>query len=426
MNITSIVEKYASAFKLYAWYYHNIRHRRSNRSPGNGTGNQMQIVESIDEWVQSLEEKGCRIYGKDILMGYGKAKTDITLFVSHELSLSGAPVALFHFAVMMCKKNRKSIIISPEDGHLGPYALKHNVPVIVIPELFNTDYILGVRKMFSQIVVSTLVGFPVIKLLNGTDSSVIWWIHECAQIYSRNMAEQMPWIVDDNIHIFCGGAYARKMLKKRFPRYKTKLLLYCTDDLTKRESDKKEKIRQDRAIPTYACVALIEKRKGQDILIRAIDMLPEEVRKNCCFIFVGKSADVEMRKIIAEKAAKNQEQIIFYEGLGIEELYDLYEEIDYLICPSRDDPMPVVVAEALSLGKPCICSKNTGSAAVIKGFHAGFCYGHDDPRRLAELIVKTNRVSDDCYDKLSINARTAYETAFSEKVFEENVMKICL
>ncbi len=430
MNLTTAIEKYTSVFRLYAWYYH-IREKRRHRSQigicEKEADNPLQIRENLKDWVCSLEEEAYIIYGKNILDEYGKTR-DTVLFVSHELSLSGAPIALLNYSVMMQKKGWQSVLISPEDGPLGQYAVEHNIPVIVIPQIFKTDYILEIRELFKQIVVNTAVGMHVIQLLSGTKTPVVWWVHECAQFYSRNTAEQMPWTVGNNIRIFCAGPYARKMLKKRFPCYRVEQLIYCADDLKKRSRGKRRKKDSGRSRKgqVYACIAMLEKRKGQDILIEAISLLPEELRKNCRFLFVGKDADADIKRSIFEKMAEYPEQIKYYGVLGREELYDLYEEIDYLICPSRDDPMPVVVAEALSLGKPCICSKNTGSAAVIGGFHAGFCYGHDDPRRLAELIVKTNRISDDCYDKLSINARAAYESTFSEKVFEENVMKICL
>ena len=45
---------------------------------------------------------------------------------------------------------------------------------------------------------------------------------------------------------------------------------------------------------------------------------------------------------------------------------------DYL---SRDDPMPAVVTESMSLGKPSICSQNTGAADFIEHYDAGYTYG---------------------------------------------------
>jgi glycosyltransferase involved in cell wall biosynthesis len=45
-----------------------------------------------------------------------------------------------------------------------------------------------------------------------------------------------------------------------------------------------------------------------------------------------------------------------------------------LICASRDDPMPVVVTEAMMFSKVCICSENTGSANIIQDGNSGFVY----------------------------------------------------
>ena len=94
---------------------------------------------------------------------------------------------------------------------------------------------------------------------------------------------------------------------------------------------------------------------------------------------------------------------------------------DYL---SRDDPMPAVVTESMSLGKPSICSQNTGSADFIEHYDAGYTYGKDDPHKLAKLIVDSHGISDDRYEELSRNSRRAYEENFSEEVFEKNVTEI--
>lgn len=137
-----------------------------------------------------------------------------------------------------------------------------------------------------------------------------------------------------------------------------------------------------------------------------------------------KVIDQELAAQVKAMQQKYPEQIVFHNGLGLDEVYQMYREIDFLVCSSRDDPMPVVAAEAMSFGKPCICSCNTGTAAIIKHYEAGDTYDGDDPELLSQLISHAYHMPRAEYKRISANARCAYEEVFSEEVFAKNLAEI--
>lgn len=359
-------------------------------------------------------------------IGIAKVNEKKVLFVVHELSLTGAPIVMYNFAYLLKNKGWEVVIAAPGEGPLKEYARKGGITVLIVPDILESDYIFEVRAQYAKIIVGTIICGPVVKKLNNTSSDVIWWIHESELAYvqmGRKLAEMMPWTLSDNVHVYCAGSYAQKVLSKRLPKYKTDLLVYYADDLRSNGNltgEHNEKSNMKR----YTLVGSIEKRKGQDILLQAIDLLPEAVRKDSLFTFVGAPLDEDMRKKIVEKKEAYPGVIQLYEGLPREELYEIYRETDFLICSSRDDPMPVVIAEAMSLGIPCICSQNTGSAEIIERNEAGWTYGNNDPIALARRIEESFDMTDNKYEELSHKARYTYDENFSMEVFERKAMKV--
>ena len=50
----------------------------------------------------------------------------------------------------------------------------------------------------------------------------------------------MPETVGDNIHVYCGGEYARRMLAQHRPAYESDVLLYTSQDFRNKTGDVKE------------------------------------------------------------------------------------------------------------------------------------------------------------------------------------------
>ena len=104
------------------------------------------------------------------------------------------------------------------------------------------------------------------------------------------------------------------------------------------------------------------------------------------------------------------------------EMVKVYKSIDVIVCPSRQDPMPVVITEGLMNGKVCIASDATGSADLIADGVNGFVCGvnADSLRQKIVWIVEHEQE----LESLRKEARKLYENAFAMDVFEKNVMDI--
>ena len=104
-------------------------------------------------------------------------------------------------------------------------------------------------------------------------------------------------------------------------------------------------------------------------------------------------------------------------------LLEIMSSIDILICPSRDDPMPIVCTEAMMLSKPVIVSTHTGTASFIHDGINGFVFDSGNSKQLADSIVKAVNNSHLLPD-MGKRARKIYEEYFTLEQIDKNVKQI--
>ena len=101
----------------------------------------------------------------------------------------------------------------------------------------------------------------------------------------------------------------------------------------------------------------------------------------------------------------------------------ILKNADVMICPSREDPMPTVAAEAMMHSIPCILSDAAGTAEYVRDGVDGFIFPNGDIRALSAgiqwCIDHSQKLSE-----MGIRARKIYEKYFSMKVFEEKLLDI--
>lgn len=172
---------------------------------------------------------------------------------------------------------------------------------------------------------------------------------------------------------------------------------------------------------TFTVVANHGELKGVDVLLDAFSYIPEALRKQCRFLFAGKTYDDAYGRLIRERIGKNA-ACSYLGELSRKKLYALYAETDVVIVPSRRDSLPLVATEAMMLKIPCIISDATGTAAFIRHQYNGLIFKSEDRRELAGAVCwcLENR---ERLRLLAENARKTYEEWFSMEKFCGRVMK---
>ena len=135
----------------------------------------------------------------------------------------------------------------------------------------------------------------------------------------------------------------------------------------------------------FACIARFDFQKGQDVLVRAIALAQDALRKagwKTLLVGGGQTLDEIMRLAESE---------------GVADLIEFAGEIPHagvymtcarvLVAPSRWEGMPYLLLEAVARGRRVIASDCPGNRDVLKGYLSAVMFPVEDAVCLARLLV---------------------------------------
>lgn len=352
-----------------------------------------------------------------------KLKKRICVFV-HELNRSGASIVMYDAITIMKSSGCDIVVISPMEGPLHEAYEKIGVSVIISEEYFDMLYrekglndclkndMLEQLYQFDQIWFLTILTAPMLKCCENMNLPMVWWIHEGKECFYTS-SFGMPKKIKDNVLVLVVGEYTRRVLKSYGFQYSEAVLNYGVED--KGKGYFHSSIGKDY----FLMVGTFCSRKGQDILIESLAYLDNNIINNSNFLFVGEAIDVQYAEKINEMA-KEYKNIGFVSTVDRNELFSYYANMKCLICPSRDDPMPVVVTEAAMLSKPIICSDRIGQAEYIRKGDEHVVFNNLSPVDLARAITKVY------YDNNLCKKLGQYNRKIYEKLFAYDTMKVRL
>lgn len=338
------------------------------------------------------------------------------LLMSNELSLGGPPIALFHAALILKKQGYKIVFASMMDGPLRQQIIENGIPVVV-----DENLQVAVMKealwisTFSLLICNTL-NFHVFLSERDIKIPVIWWLHDARFFYEGVNRRLIGEINLDNLKAVSVGPIPAKAVNEFLPDMECEELLYGVADI----KDKFMVCPKSQTIH-FITIGFLEDIKGQDILIEAIKQLPAYIRKQCEFCLVGHERTL-FGEIVQRKSAEIRE-IMFTGSVSRENIHKLLSTSDVLICPSRQDSMPTVVAEAMMHSIPCIVSDAVGTAAYIHDGKDGMIFQSENVQELTRKIERCV-IDRDKLKSMGKEARRLYEIYFSITVFEEKLLGI--
>lgn len=335
------------------------------------------------------------------------------LLVSHDMSLTGAPIVLLNMADILNKKGYCVEVYASKEGELVYSFLKKGISVSIFDEFnFNDKEVNYYFGKFELIIVNTVTLYRLVAELQKLPTHIVWWLHEEDNYYEQYAIQSEELVMQENVSIYGVGNRAIQSYRKYSHGREIEELLYGIEKSEEKNANKRY---SQKLI--FAIIGTVEKRKAQDIFFESIKRNWQEWREEAEFWIIGKIDD-ELKQEYNRLG-----MVKIWGTLEHEDLMELYDAIDVIVCPSRNDPMPVVLSEGMMNKKVCIASDMTGTAEYIEQYKNGLICKAGDVKSLSECInwLISNREQ---MKNIGENAFLTYEKRFSMEQFERNVLKI--
>ena len=352
------------------------------------------------------------------------------LFVTHQLSLSGAPMVLMDMIRVCVGQGFYAEVISLTEGPLSDELDRMGIPWRVQSDFLAgaKDFLFEVQR-FGLVVVNTLVAYQPIFIMKHTRIPTIWWLHETEwyfETYDR-MPDITPGLKElpDHIRILSVSPLVQDILQRRYG-IETQVFPFCVADLECDGTSRQQERRGDRV--RFLTLATWSAVKGQDVLAEAIRLLPSDIREKCEFMLCGGELEQEPGiKQNIEKMLSDIPQVSLYSAIPHEEAAAVMADSDYCIIPSREEPFSAVTVEAMSLRKPCILTDICGVASWLKDGENAFLCPPGDPQGLCDRICEAVELrfgDPGRYEQIGSNARAVYDGNFSPEMFRRQLMAL--
>ena len=362
--------------------------------------------DNMRDWLYADSPTPIRMSGRNNTAISGKSRD--VLFVSHDLSFSGAPILLLHLASWCQQHGIFPVVIAPEGGALRGKFQEAGIVTIIDP-LVTTGHA-SFRKLlrdFDCVVANTIRTWQAVRVAHDEGVPVMWWLHEtlAGDHFLRkdaNLRAALP--LADFVFTPTERTCA---VYRPFTDHPVRRLRSGIPDIADSVFPTSEQTGRIR----FLLLGSMEPRKGQDIFVEAVRRLSPELQDKADFRIVGRIMVPEFAAKIGS-AAREIKNLSVNTEIGHAEALDLLRQSDVLVCASRDEAMPMTIMEAMSLGKAIISTKVGGIAEVLEDGGNALMVRAENPRELAMALERliTER---ELIGALGRNARAAYEQNFT-------------
>ncbi len=309
------------------------------------------------------------------------------LLVSHESTLSGAPIQLVDLAICLRQRGWEPVVVTPEEGPIAAKLRIGAVEVVVEPRLLVDPEYSALRKLTRTcklVIANTIAAWQAIQAAHLEKVRSIWYLYET--LVGHRLIVQIP-----EIHASLKLADALVVptastacVYEAWVGGRIEIIPHAIAmpkvPLASRTSDR----------IVFVTLGSYERRKGQDLLVEALGQLEPGLRKCALFQTVGRNLDELFYASFRRKAAELNE----VEVLGPKEHDEslaLLSQADVLICSSRDEAMPIVILEAMALGKAVITTDVGGIREWLRNGLNALVVPSENPPALAAAIEQCIR-----------------------------------
>ena len=158
--------------------------------------------------------------------------------------------------------------------------------------------------------------------------------------------------------------------------------------------------------------------------MRAIQLLPESYRERAEFWIVGRTLIPSLLEQL-QRWAKDLPCLKLLDAVSLERYREIMLSSDIIVCPSRDDTLPLVTVDALACSKALVLSDTTGTVDFMKAGVHGLVFQSEDAEELASCL---KRLIDDeqLRQRLGEAGRELFVQDFALTGFNQRIVELIL
>lgn len=322
--------------------------------------------------------------------GVGSVPPPRVLFVSHETTLSGAPIQLAYLVAWLKAHGWETAVVVAEEGPILATFRAGGAEVFVEPQLLKDPSYAALRDLapnFDVVVANTIAAWQAVQAAHLEKVPVVWYLHETrvgVQLMNEISMLRPSLALADAL---VAPTQATAAIYQPFTDVIVHVVPYGIPEVERTFVPATNK-------PfTFVTLGTYEERKGQDVLIDAVAQLDPAVWSGALLQMAGRPLDENFRDKVRRKAeAIGNVQVLG--PLDHKNALQLLNGADVVVCPSRDETMPIVLLEAMSLGKAIICTEVGGVSEWIRNGLNGLLVPAENTEALGAAMARCLRDRD--------------------------------
>jgi len=325
----------------------------------------------------------------------GEALGKNLLFVGHESSLTGAPLLLFWLAKTLVRKGYYIVFYLPADGPIVQVLQKFGFNSIVDSEIITNirDETKQFIRNFDLVLCNTVHNWRTVLASKESGVPTVFYIHESqygigkirtSSIISNTVSSR------NSIGVYKAFGLADKVIfpsvlaQEKYQKFLNLATGVVVFPGVEAGQYSKEDGGESRPF-TILNVGSIEKRKGQDLMMKAFLLLDEQIRDKMELIFIGRVLNKKYHQNLLEES-KSYRNIKFIGEISHDETIEFYKKSDLFVCSSRDETGPLTIIEAISNFVPVVTTKVGLVPELFTNLKDALIVENNSPKLLSEAI----------------------------------------
>ncbi|MBI5326788.1 MAG: glycosyltransferase [Deltaproteobacteria bacterium] len=317
---------------------------------------------------------------------------NILYFSSFGSMKGGGQRSLFYLVRGLNKNIFNPIVVCPEEGELVNKLKETGIETVVMPSRrfrhLSIRFIIKLLRLFKEKNIAIVhTDAPAETFYAGVAARLlgiplVWHI----RVSNGNK------VINSLLSYLCAKLIlVAKSLESRFPYLNSNKLVPIINGINVEEfdafsrTDIRKEIGTDKDTVVIGCIGRIEEMKGQEYLVRAIDIVSRE-RRDFRVLLIGEADETYYKDIMALMDSLNITMLFSYLGYRTDTA-GIIKDVDILVSSSFQEGLSRVILEAMAAGKPVIATDVGGTGeAVIDGIN-GYIIHPGNYNALAETIL---------------------------------------